>query len=77
MIILKNIFKRYKSGIQHGYMRQSACLVVNPITVYSYAVLLVSLIRLFFCDDALEASMRVKQFCVLTTTESRAKIWRQ
>ena len=21
--------------------------------------------------------MRVKQFCVLTTTESRAKIWRQ
>ena len=24
-----------------------------------------------------ESSMRAKQLCVLTTTESRAKIWRQ
>ena len=28
-------FKKIKSGVQH-MMQQSACLVVNPITIYSY-----------------------------------------
>ena len=33
----KKIFKRYKSvGYNLDIMRQSACLVLNPITVYSY-----------------------------------------
>ena len=37
---LKKIIKRYKKvGYNLDIMRQSACLVVNPITVYSYGFL--------------------------------------
>ena len=44
----------------------------EPFSLFHHRVL----IRLFLCDDALhkEASMPAKQFCVLTATESRAKI---
>ena len=36
----KKIIKRYKRvGYNMDSMRQSACLVVNPITVYSYGVI--------------------------------------
>ena len=36
----KKIFERYiKDGYHLDVMRQSACLVVNPITVYSYGFL--------------------------------------
>ena len=36
----KKIVKRYKRvGYNMDIMRQSACLVVNPITVYSYGFL--------------------------------------
>ena len=36
----KKIIKRYiKVGYNLGVMRQSACLVLNPITVYSYGFL--------------------------------------
>ena len=36
----KNIIKRYKRvGYNMDIMRQSACLVVNPITVYGYGFL--------------------------------------
>ena len=36
----KNIVKRYiRVGYNFGIMRQSACLVLNPITVYSYGFL--------------------------------------
>ena len=36
----KNIIKRYKKvGCNLETMRQSACLAVNPITVYSYCFL--------------------------------------
>ena len=37
---LKNIVKRYiRVGYNLDIMRQSACLVLNPITVYSYGFL--------------------------------------
>ena len=37
----KEIIKRYKKvGYNKDIMRQSTCLVVNPIRVYSYAFLL-------------------------------------
>ena len=37
VIISKKIVKRYiKVGYNLDVMRQSACLVLNPITVYSY-----------------------------------------
>ena len=35
----KKIIKRYKIGYNMDIMRQSACLVVNPITVHSYGCL--------------------------------------
>ena len=36
----KKIIKRYKRvGYNMNIMRQSACLVVNPITIYSYVFL--------------------------------------
>ena len=37
---LKQIIKRYKNESNLGIMRQFACLVVNPITVYSYGFLI-------------------------------------
>ena len=38
----KNIVKRYiKVGYNLDIMRQSACLVLNPITVYSYSFLFI------------------------------------
>ena len=37
---IKKIIKRYKRvGYNMDIMQQSACLVVNPITVYSYGFL--------------------------------------
>ena len=50
----------------------------GPFSLFYHSVLL-----LFDCFSVMihciskEASLRAKQFCVLTTTESRAKIWRQ
>ena len=38
----KKIVKRYiKVGCNFDVMRQSACLVVNPITIYSYGFLFI------------------------------------
>ena len=38
----RNIIKRYKKvGYSMDIMRQAACLDVNPITVYSYGLILI------------------------------------
>ena len=60
----KKIVKRYiRVGYNFDIMRQSACLVLNLITVYSYGFL-------FNCTT-------VNISCTSTTAESRAKIWYQ
>ena len=47
---IKKIIKRYiKVGYNLDVMRQSACLVLNPITVYSYGFL-------FICTMVVQAS---------------------
>ena len=47
----KTIIKRYKKKVGYNFdiMQQSACLVLNPITVYSYGFL-------FTCTMAGQAS---------------------
>ena len=51
----KNIMKRHKRvGYTMAFMRQSACLVVNPIMVYSYGCMAVgqasdSVMALAYC----------------------------
>ena len=42
MISLKKIIKHYKRvEYSMNVMRRSACLVINPITVYSYGLLFI------------------------------------
>ena len=50
VVNLKKIMKRYKRvRCNMDIMRQSACLVLNPITVYNYGVL-------FNCTAVAQAS---------------------
>ena len=41
-----------------------------------YSVLIIDCFSLMIHCISQRASMRAKQFCILTTTESRVKIWR-
>ena len=65
-------------------MRQSACLVVNPITVYSFVFLfnfttvgqaldVKLLVGACTCNDTVPP-LELNIFCALTITDSRAKV---
>ena len=49
ILTIKKIVKRFRVRYNLDIMRQSACLVLNPITVYSYGFL-------FNCTTAGQAS---------------------
>ena len=57
-----------------------ACLWLGSTCACHKLFSLFNLIRLFLCDDAFHLRMspcKLNNFCVVTKTESRAKIWRE